>query len=110
MARQIAIKDDLYERLSRIKGKRSFSEVIELLLDKSGYEQADLLQVLQDQNKALKEILKELKALNRRLSSLRIEVKEARHVTAVTSKDEKLPSFIQGNPWVEILQKRCEKV
>ena len=50
MARQIAIKDDLYERLSRIKGKRSFSEVIELLLDKSGYEQADLLQVLQSQN------------------------------------------------------------
>ena len=114
MARQIAIKDDLYERLSRIKGKRSFSEIIELLLDKSGYEQADLLQVLQDQNRALKEILKELKALNRRLSSLRFEareVKEIKHVTAMTSEeDKKLPSYLRGNPWVEILEKRCREV
>jgi len=114
MARQIAIKDDLYDRLSRIKGKRSFSEIIELLLDKSGYEQADLLQVLQDQNRALKEILKELKALNRRLSSLRFEareVKEIKHVTAMTSReDDKLPSYLRGNPWVEILEKRCREV
>ena len=109
------VKDSVYRRLKRLKGEnRSFSDVIELLLDQSGYEQADLLQLLQDQNKALKEILKELKALNRRLLSLRIEVKEAREirsVTAVTSKEnKKLPSFIHGNPWVEILQKRCEEV
>ena len=114
MARQIAIKDDLYERLSRIKGKRSFSEVIELLLNKSGYEHADLLQVLQSQNELLKQILREVRVLNSRLSSLRVEVKEAREVRSVTAmtseEDKKLPSFIHGNPWVEILQKRCEEV
>ena len=114
MARQIAIKDDLYERLSRIKGKRSFSEIIELLLDKSGYEQADLLQVLQSQNELLKQILREVRMLNSRLSSLRVEVKEAREVrsvTAITSReDDKLPSFIRDNPWVEILEKRCREV
>jgi len=114
MARQIAIKDDLYERLSRIKGKRSFSEVIELLLDKSGYEQADLLQVLQSQNELLKQILREVRMLNSRLSSLRVEVKEAREVRSVTAmtsrEDDKLPSFIRDNPWVEILEKRCREV
>ena len=105
------VKDSVYQRLKRLKGEnRSFSEVIELLLDKSGYEHADLLQVLQSQNELLKQILREIRMLNSRLSSLKVEVKEARHVTAVTSKDEKLPSFIQGNPWVEILQKRCEEV
>ena len=113
MARQIAIKDDLYERLSRIKGKRSFSEIIELLLDKSGYEQADLLQVLQSQNELLKQILREVRMLNSRLSNLRVEVKEAREVrsvTAMTSEEDKLPSFIRDNPWVEILEKRCREV
>ena len=112
MARQIAIKDDLYERLSRIKGKRSFSEVIELLLDKSGYEHADLLQVLQSQNELLKQILREVRMLNSRLSSLRVEVKEAREVRSVTAmtEDKKLPSYLRGNPWVKILEKRCREV
>ena len=32
--KQIMIKDEIYERLLRIKGNRSFSEVIEYLLDK----------------------------------------------------------------------------
>ena len=58
--------------------------------------------------------LKELKALNRRLSSLRFEareVKEIKHVTAITSEeDKKLPSFIRDNPWVEILEKRCREI
>ena len=115
MARQLMVKDSVYQRLKRLKGEnRSFSDVIELLLDASGYDQVDLLQVLQSQNELLKQILREIRMLNSRLSSLRLEVKEAREirsVTAVTSKEnKKLPSFIHGNPWVEILQKRCEEV
>jgi len=58
-------------------------------------------QLLENQNRLLSELLNEVRSLNRRLSSLRLEVKA---VTGVT--DKKLPSFIQGNPWVEILSER----
>lgn len=34
MARLITVSDEIYDNLSRIKGKRSFSEVIRLLLTK----------------------------------------------------------------------------
>lgn len=36
MSRHIAISDDVYRRLKREKGDRSFSEVIEAALDSSG--------------------------------------------------------------------------
>ena len=58
-------------------------------------------QLLENQNRLLSELLNEVGSLNRQLSSLRLEVKA---VTGVT--DKKLPSFIQGNPWVEILSER----
>ncbi len=35
MTRQISIKDTLYERLSEIKGDRSFSYAIESLIEKN---------------------------------------------------------------------------
>ena len=95
MARQIMLRDDLYERLSELKGSRSFSQIIQELLE--------------NQNRLLSELLNEVRSLNRRLSSLRLEVKEAqiREVKAVTGiTDKKLPSFIQDNPWVEILSER----
>jgi len=34
MARLITVSDEIYENLSRIKGKRSFSEIIRALLSK----------------------------------------------------------------------------
>ena len=95
MARQIMLRDYLYERLSELKGSRSFSQIIQELLE--------------NQNRLLSELLNEVRSLNRRLSSLRLEVKEAqiREVKAVTGiTDKKLPSFIQDNPWVEILSER----
>jgi len=88
MARQIMLRDYLYERLSELKGSRSFSQIIQ---EPAARESKPLLS----------ELLNEVGSLNRRLSSLRLEVKA---VTCVT--DKKLPSFIQGNPWVEILSER----
>jgi len=109
MARQIMIRDDLYRVLNELKGSRSFSQIIEDLLEKSGHKREPVLELLEAQNKLLSELLNEVRSLNKRLSSLRLEVKEARvrEVKAVTGvTDRKLPSFIQGNPWVEILSER----
>lgn len=36
MARLITVSDEIYENLSRIKGKRSFSEIIRSLMNKRG--------------------------------------------------------------------------
>ena len=109
MAKQIMIRDDLYRVLNELKGSRSFSEIIQELLEKSGHKREPVLELLEAQNKLLSELLNEVRSLNKRLSSLRLEVKEARvrEVKAVTGvTDRKLPSFIQGNPWVEILSER----
>ena len=110
MARQIAIRDDLYNALNQLKGSRSFSEVIQELLEKSGHRRDPILEALEAQNRLLSELLNEVRLLNRRLSSLRLEVKEARvrevkAVTGVTG-DKKLPSYLRDNPWVEILSER----
>jgi len=113
MARQIVIRDDLYEALSSLKGGRSFSQVIEELLKRGGHREPPMLQVLQSQNRLLSQILGELKALNRRLASMQIEVKEVKSVkvgsdvAGVTG--ENLPSYLRGNPWVEILQGRTQE-
>ena len=110
MARQIAIRDDLYNALNQLKGSRSFSEVIQELLEKSGHKKDPVIELLESQNRLLSELLNEVRLLNRRLSGLKIEVKEARvrevkAVTGVTS-EKKLPSYLQNNPWVEILSER----
>ena len=108
MPKQIVLRDKLYHRLWELKGDRSFSWIIERLLEGRPIEAkvsaSELLQVLQKQNQVLEEMLRELKALNRRLSSLRLEVKEAnvREVKAVTD-GKRLPSYLENNPWVEIL-------
>ena len=109
MPRQIVLRDDLQEALSELKGSKSFSQIIQELLEKSGHKKDPVIELLENQNRLLSELLNEVKLLNRRLSSLKIEVKEARvrEVKAVTGvTDKKLPSFIQGNPWVEILSER----
>ena len=110
MARQIMIRDDIYQILYRLKGSRSFSEVIQDLLEKTGHRRDPILEALENQNRLLSELLNEVRVLNKRLSSLKIEVKEARvrevkAVTGVTG-DKKLPNYLQDNPWVEILEKR----
>lgn len=110
MPRQIVLRDDLYETLSELKGSKSFSQIIQELLEKSGHKKDPIIELLENQNRLLSELLNEVKLLNRRLSGLRLEVKEAkvREVKAVTgvTGDKKLPSYLQDNPWVEILEKR----
>ena len=110
MPRQIVLRDDLYETLSELKGSKSFSQIIQELLEKSGHKKDPVIELLENQNRLLSELLNEVKLLNRRLSSLKIEVKEARvrEVKAVTpvTGDKKLPSYLRDNPWVEILEKR----
>jgi len=110
MPRQIVLRDDLYEALSELKGSKSFSQIIQELLEKSGHKKDPVIELLENQNRLLSELLNEVKLLNRRLSSLKIEVKEARvrevkAVTPVTS-DKKLPSYLRDNPWIEILSER----
>ena len=110
MPRQIVLRDDLYEALSELKGSKSFSQIIQELLEKSGHKKDPVIELLENQNRLLSELLNEVRSLNRRLSSLRLEVKEARvrevkAVTGVTG-DKKLPSYLQDNPWVEILAER----
>jgi len=110
MARQIMIRDDLYQVLNQLKGSRSFSEVIQDLLEKAGHRKDPILEALENQNRLLRELLNEVKQLNRRLSGMRIEVKEAKvtevkAVTGVTG-DKKLPSYLKDNPWIEILSVR----
>jgi len=110
MPRQIVLRDDLYETLSELKGSKSFSQIIQELLERSGHKKDPVIELLENQNRLLSELLNEVRSLNRRLSSLRLEVKEARvrevkAVTGVTG-DKKLPSYLQDNPWVEILAER----
>ena len=110
MPRQIVLRDDLYEALSELKGSKSFSQIIQELLEKSGHKKDPVIELLENQNRLLSELLNEVRSLNRRLSSLRLEVKEARvrevkAVTGVTG-DKKLPSYLQDNPWLEILKSR----
>ncbi|MEM2163998.1 MAG: antitoxin VapB family protein [Candidatus Bathyarchaeia archaeon] len=108
MAKQIAIRDDLYQALDSIRGNKSFSQIIEELLREKGVRKDPILEALEAQNKILAELLAEIKALNRKLSALRIEaketVREVRAVTGVTG--EKLPSYLQDNPWLEILAEK----
>ena len=108
MPRQIVLRDDVYERLSELKGSKSFSQIIQELLEKSGHKKDPILEALEAQNKILAELLAEIKALNRKLSALRIEaketVREVRAVTGVTG--ENLPSYLQDNPWLEILAEK----
>ena len=110
MPRQIVLRDDLYERLSELKGSKSFSQIIQELLEKSGHKKDPVIELLENQNQLLSELLNEVRLLNRRLSSLKLEVKEAKvtEVKAVTgvTEDKKLPSYLRDNPWVEILSGR----
>ncbi|MEM0488653.1 MAG: antitoxin VapB family protein [Candidatus Bathyarchaeia archaeon] len=108
MAKQIAIRDDLYQALDSIRGNKSFSQIIEELLREKGVRKDPILEALEAQNRLLAELLNEVRALNRKLSALRIEaketVREVRAVTGVTG--EKLPSYLQDNPWLEILAEK----
>jgi len=109
MPRQIVLRDDLYEKLSELKGSKSFSQIIQELLEKSGHKKDPVIELLENQNQLLSELLNEVRLLNRRLSSLKLEVKEAKvtEVKAVTGvTDQKLPSYLRDNPWVEILSGR----
>lgn len=112
MPRQIVLRDELYQRLWELKGDHSFSWVIEKLLEGKPIEAkvsvSELLQVLRRQNQVLEEILGELRALNKRLSTMKLEVRSVKvgsDVTGVTC-SENLPSYLRDNPWVGILQKR----
>jgi predicted CopG family antitoxin len=110
MPKQVMIRDDLYERLVALKGNRSFSQLLDDLLTKTGLRKDPILEALETQNRLLEELLNEVRQLNRKLSGLDLEIKDAgvkgvKHVTGVT-RDKKMPSYLEDNPWVEILAEK----
>ncbi|MEM0488765.1 MAG: antitoxin VapB family protein, partial [Candidatus Bathyarchaeia archaeon] len=66
MAKQIAIRDDLYQALDSIRGNKSFSQIIEELLREKGVRKDPILEALEAQNRLLAELLNEVRALNRK--------------------------------------------
>ena len=130
MVKQIGVKDELYRKLAFLKGNHSFSWVIERLLDERGltelleehrlgYPVTDqILQKLDELCERLKRIEEKLDRLELKQTSRSVErVERARPesdrvevpVKATihqTKSESKLPSFLQGNPWVRILSQR----
>jgi predicted CopG family antitoxin len=106
MVKQIMVRDDVYERLLRIKHDNSFSQLLSKLLDSyDGSNDDSPLALIKKQNELLAEILRELRTLNSKLSigtpAAPTTINHATHVTPVT--DENLPSYLRDNPWVSIL-------
>jgi predicted CopG family antitoxin len=57
MPKQVMLRDDLYERLAQLKGDKSFSQIIEELLERSGRIKDPVLEALETQNRLLSELL-----------------------------------------------------
>ena len=136
MVKQIGVKDELYRKLAYLKGNKSFSWVIERLLDERGLtellEQHRLGYPVTDQILGkLDEICERLRRIEERLEEIqlkqtsrpprrveemeRVEAERDRvevparapiHQTHQARDDSKLPSFLRDNPWVRILSGR----
>jgi len=106
MPKQVMIRDDIYERLIALKGNRSFSQVIEDLLTRTGLRRDPILEALETQNRLLSELLNEVRQLNRKLSGLKLEAREAIREVKVSADNTSLPSYLRDNPWLEILSDR----
>ena len=130
MVKQIGVKDELYRKLAYLKGNRSFSWVIERLLDERGLtellEQHRLGYPVTDQILGkLEEIEERLKRIEERLEEIQLKqtsrpVERVERVEAERDRVEvptrvpvhrvedesKLPSFLRDNPWVRILSGR----
>ena len=128
MVKQIGVKDELYKKLAYLKGNKSFSWVIERLLDERGLtellEQHRLGYPVTDKIlQKLDEICERLKRIEERLEEIqlkqtsrpveRVERAKPERVEALirvpvhqvhqARSESKLPSFLRGNPWVRIL-------
>ena len=104
MVKQIMVRDDVYERLLRIKHDNSFSQLLSKLLDSyDGSNDDSPLALIKKQNELLAEILRELRTLNSKLgiATPAAPTTPIHDVTPVT--DENLPSYLRDNPWVSIL-------
>ena len=130
MVKQIGVKDELYKKLAFLKGNKSFSWVIERLLDERGL--TELLEEHRLGYPVTDQILGRLEEIERRLSRIeekleeiqlkqtssrveRVERVEAERVrveapvkatTHQARDDSRLPSFLRDNPWVKILSGR----
>jgi hypothetical protein len=83
-------------------------------------EQTLIIEALDRQNRLLEKILVELESIHRLLENVNIvEARVEKTVTARTitpshqktgekKEESSLPSFLEDNPWLEILQKRSE--
>ena len=126
MVKQIGVKDELYRKLAYLKGNKSFSWVIERLLDERGLtellEQHRLGYPVTDQILGkLDEICERLRRIEERHEEIQLKQTSSRveHVERVEApirvpvhqvhqarSESKLPSFLRGNPWVRILSQR----
>ena len=113
MVKSLMVRDDVYERLSRLKKNgESFSDVITRLLDNhvEAVDSRQMLQVLQHAIAKLDNLESIVLGLSNMIEKKGILVSDASPpVTGVTPKkkrDDNLPSFLQDNPWVEILAER----
>ncbi len=70
MTKTISISDDVYELLVRIKGKRSFSEVIRDLIRKEGNYDILLLGFGTRSEKEAEELKREIKEVEKWMQSL----------------------------------------
>ena len=129
MVKQIGVKDELYKKLAFLKGNRSFSWVIERLLDERGL--TELLEQHRLGYPVTDQILGKLEEIERRLSRIeekldRLELRPSRQTSSRAERVErvevparvsihqihraedesKLPSFLRDNPWVKILSGR----
>jgi len=102
------LRDDLYERLAQLKGDKSFSQIIEELLERSGRKKDPVLEALEIQNRLLSELLDEVRILNRRLSGLSLSVTgvTAKPQENTAPKKQNMPSYLRDNPWLEILAEK----
>ncbi|HDD56871.1 MAG: hypothetical protein DRN68_01790 [Thaumarchaeota archaeon] len=133
MVKQIGVKDELYRKLAYLKGNKSFSWVIERLLDEQGltelleqhrlgYPVTDrILGKLDELERRLKRIEEKLEEIQQRpVEQPSREVKVMERVEAESGSveapvkanihraedDSRLPSFLRDNPWVKILSGR----
>ncbi len=70
MSKTIGISDDVYEKLVRIKGKRSFSEVIRDLIEKKGNWELLMIAFGTRDEKDVEKLKKETKEAEKWIQSL----------------------------------------
>ena len=118
MGKNIMLSDKAYNSLRKFK-RGSFSDTILWLIEQRK-DKADKLvglfekqtQLLEKQNALLTQLVEQLRRLNARM----VELKASKKTVELTVKqveenfehkeNSKMPSFLQDNPWVEILQRR----